>query len=141
MHERQLIRFGLNGIAGFLSFAVMGYGLYSAIRIDVRYDPVPSMLYYILPTASFPVFVFGLVWRKAAIVQTVIALAYVVVCVILSWRECTVLGYCTSVTHAVVLNLETQPVLAFLATAVASSIAMLLRDERTKARSSEKLTS
>ncbi len=126
MTERQLIRFGLNGIAGFLSFAVMGYGLYSAIRIDVRFDPVPSMLYYILPVACFPVFVFGFVWRRSAIVQAILALAYVIVYAVLSWRQCSSFGYCTGVASIVLLVVKTKQALAFLGTAIASVTAMMM---------------
>jgi hypothetical protein len=124
MTERQLIRFGLNGISGFLSFAVMGYGLYSAIRIDVRFDPVPSMLYYILPVACFPVFAFGFAWKKAAILQGILALAYVIVYAVLSWRQCSSFGYCTSIASIFFLVFKTKQTLAFLGTAVASLVAM-----------------
>lgn len=126
MTERQLVRFGLNGIAGFLSFAVMGYGLYSAMRIDVRFNPVPSTLYYILPIASFPVFVFGFVWRKSAVIQAILALAYVVVCVFLSWRQCSSFGYCTGVASIVLLEITTRQALAFIGAAIASLVAMAM---------------
>jgi hypothetical protein len=128
MTERSLIRFGLNGIAGFLSFAVLGFGLYSAWGIDVRFNPVLSTLYYVLPIASFPVFVMGFAWRRAAILQASMVVVYIVVCTALSWRECTALSYCTSIGHAVLLNIETKPVLAFLGTAMASCAAMMLRE-------------
>jgi hypothetical protein len=125
MPERRLILFGLNGIAGLLSFAMLGFGLYSAWGIDVRFNPVPSALYYILPIASFPVFAIGFVWRKAAIVQAAMALVYLLVCTILDRRTCSSLGYCAGVTSTIFLALKTQPVLAFFATAIASLAAML----------------
>jgi hypothetical protein len=134
MKERRLIRFGLNGIAGFLSFAVLGFGLYSAWGIDVRFNPVPSTLYYVLPIASFPVFLVGFVWRRAAIVQVILSLAYVPVCAILSWRQCASLGYCAGIGSVIVLNIESKQVLAFLGTAVASCAAMVLSEQSQKPR-------
>jgi len=124
--ERRLIRFGLNGIAGLLSFGVLGFGLYSAWGIDPRFNPVPSTLYYVLPIASFPVFLIGFVWRRAAIVQAILALAYLPVCIALGWRQCSSLGYCTSIASVILVNLESEAVLAFLGTAVASVVSMVL---------------
>lgn len=130
MPERRLIRFGLNGIAGLLSFAMLGFGLYAAWGIDVRVDPIPSVLYYILPIASLPVFAIGFVWRKAAIVQAMMAIAYVVVCTILDWRTCSALGYCAGLTSTILLVLKTERVLAFFGTAIASCAAMVIRDRK-----------
>jgi hypothetical protein len=129
MTERSLIRFGLNGIAGFLGFGVMGFGLWSAMSIDARFNPLLSTLYYVLLVASFPVVVIGFFWKRAAIVQVVLLLGYVVVSAILGWRQCSSIGYCTSVASVVLVNLESKPVLAFLGTAVASLTAMALREE------------
>ena len=126
--NRRLIRFGLNGIAGFLSFAMLGYGLYSAMGIDIRFNRVPSTLYYVLPIASFPVFVFGFVWRRAAIGQVILAIAYVVTCAILGWRQCSSLDYCTSMASVIIVNVESRPVLALFGTAIASCAAMILRE-------------
>jgi len=128
MTNQRLIRFGLNGIAGFLSFAMLGYGLYSAMGTDIRFNPVPSILYYALPICCLPVFFLGFIWRKAVILQAILAIAYLIVCAVLSWRQCSSLGYCTSVAHVVLLNLETRPVLTFFAVAIASSAAMILRN-------------
>jgi Na+/proline symporter len=130
MTERRLMRIGLNGIACFLSFSVLGFGLYSAWGIDPRFNPLLSTLYYVLPIASFPVFLIGFVWHRAAILQAILALAYVPVCAILSWRQCSSLGYCTSVASVIFVNIESKQVLAFLGTAIASVAAMVLRERR-----------
>jgi hypothetical protein len=126
--DRRLIRFGLHAIAGFLSFAVLGFGLYSVWGIDARFNPVLSTLYYTLPIASFPVFLIGLVWKRAPIVQAVLALAYVPVCAMLDWRTCSSLGYCSGAASIVFLALTTKPAVAFLGTAIASCAAMVLRE-------------
>jgi len=137
MPERRLILFGLNGIAGLLSFTMLGFGLYSAWGIDIRFDPVPSALYYILPIASFPVFAIGFVWRSAANVQAMMAVAYVVVCAILDWRTCSSLGYCVSMASTFFLVLKTQQVLTFFGTAIASLAAMVIGVESTPRRYSK----
>jgi hypothetical protein len=128
MSERRLIRIGLNGIACFLSFSLLGVGLYSLWGIDPRFNPLLSTLYYALPLASFPVFLVGLAWRRVAIVQVILALAYLPVCVMLGWRQCSSLGYCTTVAAVTFVNMQSRPVLAFLGTAIASVVVMVMRE-------------
>ena len=129
MTVRRIVRTGAMWIAGLLSFSLMGIGLISAMGIDNRFNPVASTLYYILPMASFPIFVFGFVWRKTAIGQAILAVVYLVVCARLDWRACSSHGYCAGAVAVILLALKTRPVLAFLGTAAASLAAMAL-DER-----------
>jgi hypothetical protein len=130
MTNRTIIRVGLNWIAGFLSFAVLGYGLYSVLSVDLRFNPVLSTLYSVLPLASFPVFLVGFLWRRAAIVQAVLILAYLPVCTVLSLRMCSSLGYCAGISAAVFVNLESRQFLTFLGAAIASLGAMMLADHK-----------
>jgi hypothetical protein len=128
MSDRKLIRFGLNGIAGFLSFAVLGFGLYSAWGIDARFNPVLSTLYYVLPIASFPVFLIGLFFRKAAVLQPILAVVFLAVYAALNFRTCSALGYCSSIASIIWMTLTTRASLAFLGAAVASLAAMALKE-------------
>ena len=130
MTERRLIHFGSTWIAGLLSFAMMGYGLYSAMGVDIRFNPIPSVLYYTLPMASLPVFVLGFIWRRAALAQAVLAAAYATVSAILGWRQCSSLDYCTSVASVILVNLESKQVLIFFGAAMASCVAMIWREGR-----------
>ena len=130
MTQRGIIRMGATWIAGFLSFGLLGLGLYSALVTDARFNPVLSTLYYILPIASFPVFLFGLRWRKAAILQAILVIAYLVVCALLTWRQCSSLGSCTSAVTVIVVNIESKLMLAFVGTAIAGLLAMAMGDRR-----------
>lgn len=129
MTERRPIYIGLSGIAGFLSFSLLGVGLYSFWGIDSRVDPFLSTLYYVLPIASFPIFLIGRRWRRAAVLQAILAVAYVPVSAALDWRSCSSLGYCTGVMPIVFLAATTMPALAFFAAAIASCAAMVLRGQ------------
>jgi hypothetical protein len=130
MSDRNLIRIGLTSIAGLLSFAVLGFGLYAAWGIDARFNPVLSTLYYVLPIASFPVFLIGFFFRKAAILQPVLAVAFFAVYIPLNWRTCSALGYCGSIASIFWMTLTARASLAFLGAAIASLAAMALNDRK-----------
>ena len=130
MSDRKLIRFGLNGIAGFLSFAVLGFGLYSAWGIDACFNPVLSTLYYVLPILSFPVFLIGFRFQKAAVLQPILAVAFLTVYAPLNWRTCSALGYCGSIASLIWMTLTAPASLAFLGTAIASLAAMALNERQ-----------
>lgn len=126
MTNRTLLRIGLTGIAGFLSFAILGRGLFWALRIDVWMNPVLSILFCALPILSFPVFLLGLLLRKAAALQPILAVAFLAVYSVLNWRTCSALGYCSSVSSVVLMTLTTRVSMAFFAVAITSVAAVMV---------------
>ena len=134
MTNRTILRIGLNWIAGFLSFAVMGFGLLTAIDIDFSFNPALSMLFAVLPLLSFAVFLIGFLVRKMPVVQAVLAAAFLAVFVALNRRTCSALGYCVGVFSTILLTLETKAVLAFLGAAAASLGAMMLTERKPVSR-------
>jgi hypothetical protein len=126
MTNRTILRIGLNWIAGFLSFAVMGFGLLSAIDIDFRFNPALSTSYAVLPLLSFPVFLVGFLVRKMPFVQAVLAVSFLAIYAALNWRTCVALGYCTGMLFTVRHALMTRVALAFLGAAGANLGAMKL---------------
>jgi hypothetical protein len=134
MTNRIILRIGLIWIAGFLSFSVMGFGLLSAIDIDVRMNPALSTLYAVLPLLSFPVFLMGFLIRKMPVTQVVLAASFLAIYVALNWRTCSALGYCPGMFSTILLTLETKAVLAFLGAAAASLSAMMLAERKPASR-------
>jgi hypothetical protein len=130
MSDRNLIRIGLTSIAGLLSFAVLGFGLYAAWGIDARFNPILSTLYYVLPIASFPIFLISFFFRKAAILQPILALVFLAVYVPLNWRTCISLGNCGSIASVLWMTLTARASLAFLGVAIASLAAMAFNDRK-----------
>jgi hypothetical protein len=126
MTNRTLLRIGLTWIAGFLSFAVLDRGLFWALRIDVRVNPVLSILFCALPILSFPVFLVGFLFRKAAVIQPILAVAFIAVYAVLNWRTCSAPGYCSSVSSVVLMTLTTPVSMAFFAVAITSVAAVVL---------------
>jgi len=137
MTERNLLRIGLTWIAGFLSFAVLGFGLYWTMSVDTRFSPVLSVLFCALPLLSFPVFLVGFLMRRAAWGQLVLAIVYLAVYAALNWRTCAAMSGCAGVASIVFLTLKTKSVLAFFGTAIVSVAALVLRE---KARTAVKST-
>jgi hypothetical protein len=129
MTNRTFLRIGLTWIAGFLSFAVLGRCLFWATRIDLRVNPVISILFCVLPILSFPVFLAGFLFRKAAVLQPILAVAFLAAYAFLNWRTCSSLGYCGSVPSIVWMTLTTPASITFFTVAL-TSVAALSLDER-----------
>lgn len=128
MTERVLLRIGVTWIAALLSFAMLAFGLYWSMSIDVRFNPALSILFCALPLLSFPVFLVGILIRKAAWLQPVMAVVYLVVYAALNWRTCASMGVCAGGASIVFLTLKTKSVLAFFGAAIASVAALVLRE-------------
>jgi hypothetical protein len=114
-------------LAGLLSFAVMAHGVFSAVVIDTRFNPVLSVLYCVLPILGFPLFLLGLLFPKLVPLQSVLALAWLPVYSALNWRACASHGYCISVGATVWMTFRTNPVLAFFGVALLSAVALALK--------------
>jgi hypothetical protein len=136
MTNRTILRIGLNWIAGLLSFAVMGFGLRTAIGIDFRFNPVLSTLYAVLPLLSFAIFLMGFLIRRMPVVQAGLAITFLGIFAALNWRTCSALGYCAGIFSTILLSLETSVALAFLGAAAASLAAMMLAERKPVARAS-----
>jgi hypothetical protein len=128
MTDRNLIRIGLTWIAGLLSFAVLGHGLYWAWSIDIRFNPALSILFCALPILSFPVFLIGLLFRRIAVLQPILAFAFFAVYSALNWRTCSALGYCGSIGSVVWMTLTTRTVLTFFGAAICTVAARIIDD-------------
>jgi len=113
--------------AAVLSFAVMAHGLFSAVVIDTRFNPVLSVLYCVLPILIFPLFLLGQLFRKLIPLQAILALAWLPVYSALDWRACASHGYCASVAGTVWMTFKTDPVMAFFGVALLSVVALALK--------------
>jgi hypothetical protein len=114
--------------AGILSAGVSLYGLYTAIRIDLRQDTLLSCLYCGLPVLCFPVFLLFRPPSRSAFVLSLMALTYLGAYSALNWRTCSELGYCEALTATVMQTLSTNIVLAFFAVVILTLIAQLVDD-------------
>ncbi len=123
---KRVVRIFLASIAGILSFVVTGFGLYWAMSIDARFDPVLSILFCALAIASFPVFVIGRWLPKIAVIQAVMAIGFLAAYARLNWRTCASMGVCSGVGAVVWLTFTTTPVQAFFDAAICSLIAAKL---------------
>lgn len=137
MTVRRILQLSLVFLAGLLSCAVMFFGIYSAMAVDVHFNPLLSILYCALPILSLPVFLLTFVFRKLAALQAILAFAYLAVYSALNWRTCSSLGDCGSVADTFLLTCRTHSVLAFFAAAI-FSIAALVADKQTSFRISPK---
>jgi len=120
---RRWIRLLLNVAAGVLSFIVMGWGLYSVMSVDLRMNPVLSILYCALAILSFPLDLVIWLLHKPTWWLAVAACAYLVVYSALDWRSCSAMGICGGVAETVWITIKTRPVLAFIGAVVCASIA------------------
>jgi hypothetical protein len=127
MTIRKIGSLVLTVLAGLLSFAVMAHGVFSAVVIDTRFNPVLSVLYCVLPILSFPLFLIGQFVRKLILLQAILVLAWLPVYSGLNWRACASHGYCTSVAGTVWMTFKTNPVLAFFGVVVISAAALALK--------------
>ena len=123
MAMQRVLKLLLNLLAGILSFMVMGWGLYSAMSVDLRMNPVLSILYCALAILSFPLDLVIWLLRKPAWWLAVAACAYLVVYSALDWRSCSATGICGGVAETVWITIKTRPVLALIGAVVCASIA------------------
>jgi hypothetical protein len=131
MNIRGLAWAVLLAFAGILSVGVTLYGLYTAIRIDLRQDTALSLLYCALPVLCFPVFLLVRPPSRSAFVLSLMALTYLGAYSALNWRTCSELGYCEAVTATVMQTLSTNIVLAFFAVVILTLVAQLVDDRST----------
>ena len=131
MNIRGLAWAVLLAFAGILSAGVTLYGLYAAIRIDLRQDTGLSLLYCALPVLCFPVFLLVRPPSRSAFVLSLMALTYLGAYSALNWRTCSELGYCEAVTATVMQTLSTNIVLAFFAVVILTLVAQLVDDRST----------
>ena len=131
MNIRGLAWAVLVAFAGILSVGVTLYGLYTAIRIDLRQDTALSLLYCALPVLCFPVFLLVRPPSRSAFVLSLMALTYLGAYSALNWRTCSELGYCEAVTATVMQTLSTNIVLAFFAVVILTLVAQLVDDRST----------
>ena len=124
---RKILIRGLMILAGILSFAVMGWGVYSTISIDFRPNPVLTFFYCVLPTLSFPVCLLAIVFRKLAVLQAVFALSWLAVYSVMNWRNCSALGLCGSAGATVWMTLTTRVMMAYIGSAACMLAAPRLR--------------
>jgi hypothetical protein len=128
MTIRGIIWAVLLAIAAVLSIGVSLYGVYSAIRIDLRQDTVLSCLYCGLPLLCFPVFLLIRPQSRSAFVLSLMALSYLGAYSMLNWRTCSELGYCQGMLVTVMMTMSTNVVLAFFGVVILQLIALLLDD-------------
>ncbi len=129
MTERAIDFACADGIAGFLSFAVTGLRLVFGYR--PRFSLGSGAVDALLHLATSRVFRFsssGFVWRRSAIVLAILALAFVIVYAVLSWRHCASFGYCTGVASIVLHRGQNETALAFLGTAISTLTAMVVEN-------------
>ena len=126
MKIRDYAGLGTKTLAGLFSAYVTLHGIYSALRVDLRANPLLTILYCVFPGLSFFVFLFVRPPRPEAVMQTLLAVGYLITASMLDWRTCAELGYCGTVSSTVLETLRTKPVLAAFAVAILSVAALLL---------------
>ncbi len=129
MTIRGILWLALMTATGILSAGVTFYGVYSAIVIDLRSNPVLTGLYCLLPALCFPGFLLVRPARKSAALLLIFAVGYVIVFSMLNWRTCAELGYCSDLTATVLETMKTTVVLAFFGTAIGRFVADLIDDQ------------
>lgn len=129
MTIRGIIWVVLLALAGILSAWVSLFGIFAAIRIDLREDTLLCLLYCGLPALCLPVFLFVRPPRRAAVVLSLMALTYLGAFSTLNWRSCSELGYCQGLMSTVMQTLSTDKVLAFFCVVILSLLAQLADDQ------------
>ncbi|HEY2472062.1 MAG TPA: hypothetical protein VGI45_30025 [Terracidiphilus sp.] len=128
MTIRGIIWAALLAFAAVISVGVSFYGVYSAIRIDLRQDTVLTCIYCGLPLLCFPVFILIRPQSRSAFVLSLMALTYLGAYSALNWRTCSELGYCQGLIPTVMMTLSTNVVLAFFSVVILQLIALLMDD-------------
>lgn len=120
-------------LAGILSCLLMLMGMFAATRVDIRMSTALSILYCALPILSFPLYLLSLVIRRLALIQAILAAAFLPVYYALIWRTCSELGTCGGIASALLMTLKTPQAIAFIGIA-ASSLTALALDSRAALR-------
>jgi len=118
----------LLAIAGVLSVGVSIHGVWSAISIDLRQDPVLSLVYCAMPVLCFPVFFLVRPASRSTFLLSLMALTFLGAYSALNWRTCSEMGYCESVITTVMRTLSTNLVLAFFAVVILNLVGLLVDD-------------
>lgn len=126
MAVRRIVRMCVVLLAGMLGCAVTLSGIFSALAVDVHFNPVLSILYCALPILSLPLFLLAFVFRKLIALQAIFAVAYLGVYSALNWRTCASLDYCGSVASTVLMTLRAPSALSFFAVAILGFAATFL---------------
>ncbi len=126
MNLRHVAWLVIKVLAALLSAAVSLHAVYSAIAVDFRFNPVLTFLYCLFPALSFFVFLFVRSARAEAATQIALFVGYLVTSSMLSWRNCSAYGYCTTVGATVLTLLRSKPILASLGVAVLTLLALAL---------------
>lgn len=126
MEIRDFARLGAKTLAGFLSAAVTLHAVYSTLSVDIRADPVLTLLYCAFPGLSFFVFLFLGSRSVGVVIQVLLAVGYLTTASMLNWRTCAELGYCGTVWSTVFETLKTRPLLSAFAVAALSIVALLV---------------
>lgn len=130
MTIRGILWLALMTATGIVSAGVTLYGVYSAIAIDLRPNPVLTGLYCLLPVMCFPVFFLVRPARRSTALLLILAIGYVVVFSMLNWRTCAELEYCSDVAATVLETMKTPMVLAFVGAAIGRFMADLIDDQK-----------
>jgi hypothetical protein len=128
MTIRGIIWAVLLACAAVISIGVSIYGVYSAMRIDLRQDTALTCLYCGLPLLCFPVFILIRPQSRSAFILSLMALTYLGAYSALNWRTCSELGYCQGLTETVMMTLSTNVVLAFFGVVILQLIGLLMDD-------------
>lgn len=131
MTLRGIIWAVLLAVAVVTSAGVSSYGVYSAIRVDLRQDTLLTCLYCGLPLLCLPVVLLVRPQSRATFFLSLMALTYLGAYSALNWRTCSELGYCESLVATVMMTLSTNVVLAFFAVVILLLIALLVDDRST----------
>jgi len=118
----------LGVLAGLLSLLVFGWGVYSAMSVDFGENPALTILYCALPIVSLPVCFLALAFQRLAVVQAILAIAWLPVYTALNRRSCSALGVCGSIASTVLMTLTTRVMLEYLASAACLLAAARLRN-------------
>lgn len=126
MTLRELPWIGLRTAAGACALFVSLHGIWNIYGLDFRIDTLISVLYCLLPFASFFVFLFVKAPRIEVSLHGLIAAGYLSAYSFLNWRTCEGFGYCTTVGATIEMTFRTKPILAAFAVVFFSGVALLL---------------
>jgi hypothetical protein len=119
---REKFGIGLEAAVGLCCAFVTLHGLWGVYGLDFRRDTLISVLYCLLPFASFFVFLWIKEPRPKILSHAAIAIGYLTTFSLLSWRTCDSVGYCVSVASTVWEVFRTKSVLAAFGALVLTGI-------------------
>lgn len=95
-------------------------GLIDVYKMDIRFNPVLSLLYCALPLLSFPAYFAALLRDKLSPLLPCFAVIYLGVYSALDWRSCAAVGICVGIGPVVWKTLTTGAVLSYFAMAASA---------------------